>query len=91
MYRLHCSFIIVQSFFIIIMIIPSNLTQLVNSYSLAVWIFYGLVFVGLLIMRVTHKDVPRPYKVSECKLYVSVVAVVHLNFANLNHLSRMIF
>ena len=91
MYRLHCSFIIVQSFFIIIMIIPSNLTQLVNSYSLAVWIFYGLVFVGLLIMRVTHKDVPRPYKVCECMLYVSVVAVVYLNFANLNSLSRMIF
>ena len=46
------------------MVIPSNLSQLVNSYSLAVWIFYGLVFVGLLIMRVTHRDVKRPYKVS---------------------------
>ena len=45
------------------MVIPSNLSQLVNSYSLAVWIFYGLVFVGLLIMRVTYKDVKRPYKV----------------------------
>ena len=62
------------------MIIPSNLAQLVNSYSLAVWIFYGLVFVGLLIMRVTHKDVHRPYKVCKnvCKnvciyIYISVV------------------
>ena len=61
-----CIFVIlIQSIFIIIMIIPSNLTQLVNSYSLAVWIFYGLVFAGLIIMRVTHRDVKRPYKVCE--------------------------
>ena len=45
------------------MIIPSNLNQLINSYSLAMWVFYGLAFAGLLIMRVTHRDVKRPFKV----------------------------
>ena len=47
------------------MIIPSKLNQLINSYSLAMWVLYGLVFAGLLIMRVTHRlrDVKRPFKV----------------------------
>jgi len=42
-----------------------NLTQLVDSYSTGGWIYYGLVFGGLLIMRVTYRKVKRPFKV--CK------------------------
>lgn len=45
------------------MLIPSNLGQLINSFNAAAWIFYGLCFASLLIMRITHRRDIRPYKV----------------------------
>ena len=42
-----------------------NLAQLVDSYSTGGWTFYGLVFGGLLIMRVTHRRASRRFKVDK--------------------------
>ena len=47
--------------FVYIMI--GDIDELVNGISAGVWLFYGLTIAGLLIMRVTHKDEPRPYRV----------------------------
>ncbi|XP_037372264.1 B(0,+)-type amino acid transporter 1 [Talpa occidentalis] len=46
-----------------IYIIPGNINSLVNYFSFAAWMFYGLTVLGLIVMRFTKKDVKRPIKV----------------------------
>ena len=46
-----------------ILVVTGNIDDLVDGASSATWVFYGLTIAALLIMRVTHKDEPRPYKV----------------------------
>ena len=45
-----------------ILVVTGNIDDLVDGASSATWVFYGITIGGLLIMRVTHKDEPRPYK-----------------------------
>ncbi|XP_071489204.1 b(0,+)-type amino acid transporter 1-like [Diadema antillarum] len=40
-----------------------NFDSLLNYFSFAVWLFYGLTVFSLLLMRYTHKDWERPIKV----------------------------
>ncbi|XP_009901046.2 B(0,+)-type amino acid transporter 1 [Dryobates pubescens] len=47
----------------IIYIIPGDINTLINYFSFAVWIFYGLTVLGLIVMRFTRKDLKRPIKV----------------------------
>ena len=53
------------------MLMPGDIGQLINSFSAAAWIFYGLCFASLLIMRITHRRDERPYK-------VCFIHIVHL-------------
>ena len=46
-----------------VLVVTGNIDDLVDGASSATWVFYGMTIAGLLIMRVTHKDEPRPYKV----------------------------
>ncbi|XP_077308721.1 B(0,+)-type amino acid transporter 1 [Lithobates pipiens] len=46
-----------------IYIIPADINTLINYFSFAVWIFYGLTIAGLIVMRFTKKDMKRPIKV----------------------------
>ena len=60
-------------------VLIGNIDSLIDSFNAAIWVFYGLVFAGFLIMRVTHRDQPRPYKVTTrilCVLALIVVTVV---------------
>ena len=41
-----------------------DISKLLDGYSAVAFVFYGLVFAGLLIMRVTHREAPRPFKVN---------------------------
>jgi len=47
------------------MLIPdtSKFGQLVNLFSFASWLFYGLCFFVLIFLRVSRKAMTRPYKV----------------------------
>jgi len=47
----------------LIMIIPGDIGSLIDFFSFAVWLFYGLTMATLLILRYTMKDEHRPYKV----------------------------
>uniref|UniRef100_A0A7M4E8L3 b(0,+)-type amino acid transporter 1 n=1 Tax=Crocodylus porosus TaxID=8502 RepID=A0A7M4E8L3_CROPO len=47
----------------IIYIIPGNIDTLINYFSFAVWIFYGLTVLGLIVMRFTRKELKRPITV----------------------------
>ncbi|KAM5134218.1 B(0,+)-type amino acid transporter 1 [Callospermophilus lateralis] len=46
-----------------IYIIPGDINSLVNYFSFAAWMFYGLTILGLIVMRFTKKDLERPIKV----------------------------
>ena len=50
-----------------IMVISGDITELVDAFAAASFVFYLLVFVGLIIMRFTHSKEPRIFKVtSDC-------------------------
>ncbi|KAK2492494.1 hypothetical protein MC885_007927 [Smutsia gigantea] len=45
-----------------IYIIPGDINSLVNYFSFAAWMFYGLTILGLIVMRFTRKEAERPIK-----------------------------
>ncbi|XP_065519355.1 B(0,+)-type amino acid transporter 1 isoform X1 [Lathamus discolor] len=47
----------------IIYIIPGDIDTLINYFSFAVWIFYSLTVLALIVMRFTRKDLNRPVKI----------------------------
>ncbi|XP_030622258.1 b(0,+)-type amino acid transporter 1 [Chanos chanos] len=47
----------------IIYILPADINTLINYFSFAQWIFYGLTALVLIVMRFTRKDLHRPVKV----------------------------
>ncbi|XP_062996993.1 B(0,+)-type amino acid transporter 1 [Elgaria multicarinata webbii] len=47
----------------IIYVIPGDINTLINYFSFAVWIFYGLTVLGLIVMRFTRKSLERPIRV----------------------------
>ena len=48
------------------MIIPGDISSLIDFFSFAVWMFYGATMAALLVLRYTMRDAERPYKVSVC-------------------------
>ena len=44
-------------------ITAGNISDLISSFNAAAWLEYCLSFVSLLIMRVTYRHEPRPFKV----------------------------
>uniref|UniRef100_A0A3Q0T003 b(0,+)-type amino acid transporter 1 n=1 Tax=Amphilophus citrinellus TaxID=61819 RepID=A0A3Q0T003_AMPCI len=44
-------------------IIPADINSLINYFSFAQWLFYGLTALALIVMRFTRKELHRPVKV----------------------------
>ncbi|XP_031702543.1 b(0,+)-type amino acid transporter 1 isoform X1 [Anarrhichthys ocellatus] len=44
-------------------IIPADINTLINYFSFAQWMFYGLTALALIVMRFTRKELHRPVKV----------------------------
>ena len=57
-----------------------DISSLIEGFSAAVWLFYLLSFTSILIMRFTHRDLKRPFKVSlSPKIHViRVHAVIYM-------------
>ena len=53
------------------MVLMGEIFELIDFFSFTAWFFYGLTMLSLIVLRVTQKDRPRPYKVSHC--YISTV------------------
>ncbi|XP_064192884.1 b(0,+)-type amino acid transporter 1 [Anguilla rostrata] len=47
----------------IIYILPADINALINYFSFAQWLFYGLTALALIVMRFTKKEMMRPVKV----------------------------
>uniref|UniRef100_A0A4W5RLF4 Solute carrier family 7 member 9 n=1 Tax=Hucho hucho TaxID=62062 RepID=A0A4W5RLF4_9TELE len=54
-------------------IIPADINTLINYFSFAVWTFYGLTALALIIMRFTRKELKRPVK---CPMAIAVLVVI---------------
>uniref|UniRef100_T1E7C0 b(0,+)-type amino acid transporter 1 n=2 Tax=Colubroidea TaxID=34989 RepID=T1E7C0_CROHD len=58
-------------------VIPGDINTLINYFSFAVWFFYGLTILGLIIMRFTRKDLKRPIRIPLIiPIFVVLVAIV---------------
>uniref|UniRef100_A0A8C4NFV8 b(0,+)-type amino acid transporter 1 n=1 Tax=Eptatretus burgeri TaxID=7764 RepID=A0A8C4NFV8_EPTBU len=72
----------------IIYTIPADINTLINYFSFAVWIFYGLTMLALIVMRFTKKDLHRPVKV--CQTLNSLTQfVIKAQFFHLCNLKEM--
>lgn len=60
----------------IIYIIPGDIDTLINYFSFAVWIFYGLTVFALIVMRFTRKEFRRPIRVSSVWLFLHSIDAV---------------
>ena len=47
----------------IVMLIPTDIDQLVNFFSFTAWLWYGAVALSLVVLRWTRPNLPRHYKV----------------------------
>uniref|UniRef100_A0A674KCM8 Solute carrier family 7 member 9 n=1 Tax=Terrapene triunguis TaxID=2587831 RepID=A0A674KCM8_9SAUR len=61
----------------IIYIIPGDINTLINYFSFAVWIFYGLTVFALIVMRFTRKELKRPIKIPiVIPILVTIVSIL---------------
>ncbi|XP_020671622.3 B(0,+)-type amino acid transporter 1 [Pogona vitticeps] len=61
----------------IIYIIPGDINTLINYFSFAVWLFYGLTVLGLIVMRFTKKEHKRPIRVPLIiPIIVTLIAII---------------
>ncbi|KAJ8303516.1 hypothetical protein KUTeg_019912 [Tegillarca granosa] len=65
----------------ILLILPSDLGSLIGFFSFTAWIFYGLTAATTIILRFTHKDLHRPYKVPIIIPILVVIASIYLVLA----------
>ncbi|XP_032087080.1 B(0,+)-type amino acid transporter 1 [Thamnophis elegans] len=62
-------------------ILPGDINTLINYFSFAVWLFYGLTVLGLIIMRYTRKDLKRPIKIPLVIPFIVVLVAIVLVLA----------
>eukprot|EP00063_Salmo_salar_P070674 XP_014045509.1 PREDICTED: b(0,+)-type amino acid transporter 1-like [Salmo salar] len=65
--------IIFNGILAVLYIIPTDISTLINYFSFAVWGFYGLTALALIVMRFTRKELKRPVK---CPMPIAVLVVI---------------
>nr|XP_039265765.1 b(0,+)-type amino acid transporter 1-like [Styela clava] len=75
--------LLIHNLLVLIMLIPGDFDTLLNSMSFATWIFYGLGAVGVLVLRKTRPDLPRPYKVPVVIPVIVAIFTVYLTIVPL--------
>ncbi|XP_071500745.1 b(0,+)-type amino acid transporter 1-like [Diadema antillarum] len=61
-----------------VLIFMGNFDSLLNYFSFAVWMFYGLTVTSLLVLRRTHPDSERPIKVPLVLPIIFVISSLYL-------------
>ncbi|XP_055686469.1 b(0,+)-type amino acid transporter 1-like [Lutzomyia longipalpis] len=56
-----------------------NIGELIEFASFLIWFFYGLAMVALIIMRKTHANVHRPYRVPTLLPYITLAVSIFLS------------
>ncbi|XP_071091599.1 b(0,+)-type amino acid transporter 1-like [Haliotis cracherodii] len=74
-----------------LMILPSDLSSLIDFFGFAAWLFYGLTCASCIVLRFTQPDLPRPYKVPIVVPILVVLASIYLVIAPIIQDPRMEF
>ena len=56
--------VLFQAFMASVMVAVGDIDQLIDAFSASAWTFYGLAIGAVIIMRITHEDMPRSFEVS---------------------------
>ncbi|CAK8684250.1 unnamed protein product [Clavelina lepadiformis] len=67
----------------LVFLIPNDFDTLVNAFSFTAWLFYGLVVAGVVVLRFTNPDMPRPFKVPILIPCIVVIIAIYLLVAPL--------
>nr|XP_039265763.1 b(0,+)-type amino acid transporter 1-like [Styela clava] len=73
--------ILLVNVFVLILLIPGDFDSLLNAMSFTSWIFYGLGAAGVLVLRKTRPDLPRPYKVPLVIPVIVTIFAIYLTVA----------
>ncbi|XP_033754825.1 b(0,+)-type amino acid transporter 1-like [Pecten maximus] len=73
----------------ILLILPGNLSSLIEFFSFSAWIFYGLAALAAIVLRFTEPDLPRPYRVPLIIPSIVVLASIYLLVAPIIHNPRV--
>ncbi len=46
-----------------VLVIIGNIESIIDAFSALEWSLFGVAFFGLIVMRITEPDRPRPFKV----------------------------
>ncbi|XP_029983280.1 b(0,+)-type amino acid transporter 1 isoform X1 [Sphaeramia orbicularis] len=65
----------------IIYIIPADINTLINYFSFAQWLFYGMTALSLIVLRFTRKELHRPVKVPIVIAVLMVLVSLYLVLA----------
>lgn len=65
---------VLTAFFIVV----GDIEVLIEVASFLIWVFYGLAFIALLIMRKTRKNEHRPYRVPTIIPWISIFVAIFL-------------
>lgn len=65
----------------ILMLLPADFSALVNYFSFAAWLFYGLTILALIVLRVQRPNAKRPIKIPIIIPIVGLVASIYLVIA----------
>ncbi|PIK51945.1 putative b(0,+)-type amino acid transporter 1 isoform X1 [Apostichopus japonicus] len=65
----------------ILMLLPSDFSALVNYFSFAAWLFYGLTILALILLRVQQPNAKRPIKIPIFIPIIGLVASIYLVLA----------
>lgn len=77
--------LLIQGIWASLLVLPGNFDTLVDYFGFAVWIFYGLTAIGLMVLRREEPDLPRPYRVQPYPL-VPLVFIAVAGFLVINSL-----
>lgn len=73
--------LLITTIIALLMLIPGDFDTLVNYFSFATWISYGGTVTGLLVLRVTHPEWERPFKVPIILPIIFLIASLYLLIA----------
>lgn len=71
-------FYVFQCFFSLLMLSTSNVFALINYFSQTLWLSVGASVVGMLWLRRTRPDIPRPIRVNIVVPYLFLIAIACL-------------
>lgn len=80
-----CMYVCAQYPMTLLQLFVGDIYSLLNFMSFLRWLFIGVVVLGLIYMRFTKPDLPRPFKVYRCSCADYNMGLCHIIYQNTAH------